>query len=68
MNGTPGQQLRINETENGISEDWRNVFLRNANSIVLWNGKGTQEDQTDDAASSSASWTRMATSSEGRRA
>ena len=49
MNGTPGQQLRINETENGISEDWRNVFLRNANSIVLWNGKGTQEDQTDDA-------------------
>lgn len=48
-NGTPGQQVRINETENGLSGTFRNVFLRNDLSVVFWNGRGTQGGQTDDA-------------------
>lgn len=48
-NGTPGQQYRINETENGLSGNWRNVFLRNDISVVFWDGRGAQAGQTDDA-------------------
>ncbi|MBF9194471.1 hypothetical protein [Microvirga terrestris] len=50
-NGTLGQQFRINETENGLSGtgSWRNVFLRNDVSLVIWNGRGTQSGQEDDA-------------------
>ncbi|WP_201838949.1 hypothetical protein [Microvirga zambiensis] len=50
--GTPRQEVSINETENGIikspnqpSGTWRNVFLRNDISVVIWNGRGDQDDK-----------------------
>jgi len=51
--GTAGQQVSINETPGGMrvgpNSTFRNVFLRNDISVVLWNGRGSQEGQQDDA-------------------
>jgi hypothetical protein len=49
--GTPGQEVSINETPGGMRvgpTTFRNVFLRNDISVVLWSGRSSVAGQQDD--------------------
>jgi Ca2+-binding RTX toxin-like protein len=47
--GAARQRLSINETPGGATNAWNHLFLRNGNSIHLWTGRSTKQDQADDA-------------------
>jgi len=47
--GVPGEQVRINTTQDGsVGVSWRNLFLRNGNNVVIWNGSSKESGQEDD--------------------
>jgi Ca2+-binding RTX toxin-like protein len=47
-NGAAGPETRINETEGGGSKSWNHMFLRNGNSLHIWEGRSTKAGQEDD--------------------